>query len=221
MVDYDAYLFDCDGTLVNTLDIWIDACQKVLADHGVIVSRAEIGRRLGKWELMLEGIPQEHFKQAVTNVGAIAHPKAAEAPLYEGIADVLQQLKAGNKKLALITASDRSVIEELLAYHKLGDMFDMVVTGSDITNHKPDPEGIDSALSVFGVPKNRAIMLGDSDKDLGAAQNAGIDSLLFYPESHKAAHDQTFLESFGPKYTIAHWNELGNQLAAPVSDATM
>lgn len=208
MRNYDAYLFDCDGTLVNTLDIWIDACQKVLADHGVTVSRAEIGRRLGKWELMLEGIPQEEFAQAVAEVSAIAHPKAAEAPLYEGIVDVLQQLKADDKKLALITASDRSVIEKLLAHHKLDGMFDMVVTGSDITNHKPDPEGIDAVLQVFGTPKAKAMMLGDSDKDLGAAQNAGIDSLLFYPESHHEAHDHAFLKSFGPKYTIAHWNEL-------------
>lgn len=221
MTDYDAYLFDCDGTITNTLDIWIDACQKVLADHGVIVSRAEIGRRLGQWELMLEGIPQEHFKQAIADVSAIAHPKAAEAPLYDGIADVLQQLKAGNKKLALITASDRSVIEKLLTFHKLDNMFDMIVTGSDITKHKPDPEGIDRVITVFGVPKNRAIMLGDSDKDLGAAQNAGIDSVLFYPESHQAAHDKTFLESFGPKYTIAHWDILGSKLAVPASDATM
>lgn len=221
MTDYDAYLFDCDGTITNTLDIWIDACQKVLADHGVIVSRAEIGRRLGQWELMLAGIPPEHFGQAVADVSAIAHPKAAEAPLYDGIADVLQQLKAGNKKLALITASDRSVIEKLLTFHKLDNMFDMIVTGSDITKHKPDPEGVNRVLEVFGVPKNRAIMLGDSDKDLGAAQNAGIDSVLFYPESHQAAHDKTFLESFGPKYTIAHWNVLGTELAAPISDATM
>ncbi|HJP96606.1 MAG TPA: HAD-IA family hydrolase [Candidatus Saccharimonadales bacterium] len=221
MLDYDAYLFDCDGTLIHTLDIWIDACQKVLADHGATVSRAEIGKRLGQWELMLQGVPEAEFAQAVKEVSAIAHPQAAKAPLYDDVASVLRLLKTAGKKLALITATDKSVVQKILAYHNLENTFDIVVTGSDISQHKPDPEGINAVLAAFGTPKHKAIMLGDSDKDLGAAKNAGIDSLLFYPESHKTAHDHSFLASFGPKYTIAHWNELGNQLATPLADATM
>lgn len=221
MRDYEAYLFDCDGTIIHTLDIWIDACQKVLADHGVTVSRSEIGARLGQWELMLQGIPEAEFAQAIQEVSAVTHPQVAEAPMYEGVARVLQQLRKSGKKLALITASDRSIVEQVLAFHNLQNTFDMIITGSDIKRHKPDPEGINLVLETFGIPKAQAIMLGDSDKDLGAAQNAGIDSMLFYPDSHQEAHDRTFLESFKPKYTIAHWDELSNVLATPVTDATM
>jgi HAD superfamily hydrolase (TIGR01549 family) len=217
MPEYDAYLFDCDGTVVNTLDIWIDACQKVLADHGVQVSRAEIGARLGKWELMLAGIPEEEFTQAMQEVIAIAHPQVAHAPLYEGVKLVLQRLKADGKKLALITASDKVVIDAVLAHHNLENMFDLLVTADDVGKHKPDPEGLFLAMQHFNVAKDRAVMLGDSDKDLGAAKNAGIDSILFYPESHRAAHDQAFLKSFGPKYVISHWNEL----ASAAVDATI
>lgn len=208
MKTYDAYLFDCDGTVVHTLDIWIDACHQVLADHGVDVPRSEIGKRLGKWELMLAGIPAEEFDAAVKEVGAIAFPQVAKAPLYSGIEALLSRLKREHKKLALITATDREVIDLVLAHHNLVDLFDLVITADDITEHKPDPEGILFALKTFGVEKTRAVMLGDSDKDLGAAQNAGIDSILFYPESHKLVHDRVFLESFNPTLTVAKWSEL-------------
>ena len=202
---YDAFLFDCDGTLLHTLDIWIDACDTVLKNHGVHVSRQEIGARLGQWELMLEGIPEDKFAQAQQEVAAIAHPQAATAPLYPGVEALLARLKAQHKKLALITASDREVIDLVLAHHNLVSYFDLVITGSDITVHKPDPEGILFALRTFGIPNERAVMIGDSDKDLGAAKNADVDSVLFYPESHKIIHQKTFLESFGPKYVIADW----------------
>lgn len=206
MKTYDAYLFDCDGTVVHTLDIWIDACQQVLTNHGVDVSRLEIGKRLGKWELMLAGVPEEEFDAAVQEVSAIAFPQVAKAPLYPGIEELLLHLKEEHKKLALITATDREVIDLVLAHHNLVELFDLVITADDITEHKPDPEGILFALKTFGVAKDRAVMLGDSDKDLGAAQNAGIDSILFYPESHESVHDKTYLESFGPVQTIHAWD---------------
>lgn len=208
VTSYDAFLFDCDGTLLHTLDIWIGACDTVLQKHGVHISRQEIGVRLGKWELMLEGIAEHDFKAAQQEVVAIAHPQVATAPLYPGVEAMLVRLKDQHKKLALITASEREVIDLVLVHHKLVQYFDLIITGSDITEHKPDPEGILLALRTFGISNERAVMLGDSDKDLGAAQNAVIDSVLFYPDSHKIIHEKNYLESFGPKYVITDWNEL-------------
>lgn len=207
MKQYEAYLFDCDGTIIHTLDIWIDACLEVLERHGVHISRLEMGRRLGKWDLMLRGVPEDEFQQAIQEVSAIAHPKAITAPLYEGIEAVLARLKTEHKKLALITATDREVIDLVLAHHSLVDMFDLVITANDVSEHKPSPEGILFALKTFGVHKDAAVMLGDSDKDLGAAKNAGIDSVLFYPESHGAVHDRAYLESFDPVQTIRSWKD--------------
>lgn len=205
VTSYDAFLFDCDGTIVHTLDIWIDACSTVLQKHGVHISRQEIGARLGKWELMLAGIPESEFVAAQQEVAAIAHPQVTTAPLYPGVEQLLARLKDQHKKLALITASEREVIDLALAHHNLVQYFDLVITGSDITEHKPDPEGILFALRKFGISNEKAVMIGDSDKDLGAAKNADVDSVLFYPESHKAIHEKTHLESFGPEYVITDW----------------
>jgi len=206
--NYDAYLFDWDGTLSHTLDIWLDACHVVLTEYGVHISRQEIGPRLGMWGTMLDGVPIDLKPEAQDKIVAIAHPQMVHAPLYPGVEDMLASLKAQNKKLALITASAREVIDLVLTHNNLLDMFDLVITSNDVKVNKPDPEGVTFVLDKFGVDPKRAVMLGDSDKDLGAAQNAGIDSILFYPESHKIIHEKTFLESFKPVRTITDWSEL-------------
>lgn len=179
MKNYDAYLFDWDGTLSNSLDIWLNALQQTLAKHGVHIGRQETATRLGVWELMLEGVPEAEFEAAKEEVTAIAHPQMITVPLYPDVALMLQTLKGRNKKIALITASGREVIDLVLAHHELVNYFDIIITGSDVQQHKPDPEGIKVVLEHFGIDKSKAVMLGDSDKDLGAAQNAGIDSILF------------------------------------------
>lgn len=208
MDTYDAYLFDWDGTLSHSLDIWLDATHDVLCSYGIELSRSEIGPRLGVWETMLAGVPAEKFEEAKAGIVAIAHPQAAQAPLYPGAEAMLQRLKGQNKQLALITASGREIIDMVLAHHNLLDFFNLVITSDDVKANKPDPEGILFVLESFGVEKQKAVMLGDSDKDLGAAKNAGIDSILFYPESHQIVHERAFLESFGPACTITDWSEL-------------
>jgi phosphoglycolate phosphatase-like HAD superfamily hydrolase len=55
-------------------------------------------------------------------------------------------------------------------------------------------------------------MLGDSDKDLQAAQNAKTDSLLFFPKEHHLFHDRGQLEGLQPTHVVTSWRELIDQL---------
>lgn len=208
MKTYDAYLFDWDGTLCSTQDIWLNATHSVLDDYGVKLSRQEVASRLGQWPRALKGIPDEHHEVAKQTVMDRAHIKVTTAPLYPEVEPMLARLKADNKKIALITTSTGEVIDLVLAHHSLLDYFDLIITAGDVAAHKPDPEGILFALKTFGVDKSQAVMVGDSDNDLGAAKNAGVDSILFYPESHTLLHDKKHLASFEPVRTLEKWSEL-------------
>jgi len=208
MKTYDAYLFDWDGTLAQTLPIWVAAIQEGYAWYGIEATAEEIGPLLGDWQATSQPIPsaeRTHFREWTESM---ANAQLSKPPLYEDAIPLLRALKTANKKLALITTTKREAIDIVLSHHELVLLFDLVITGDEVSAHKPSPEGILFALKSFGIEKTRAVMLGDSDKDLGAAQNAGIDSILFYPESHKLVHDRAFLESFNPTLTIANWSEL-------------
>jgi HAD superfamily hydrolase (TIGR01549 family) len=183
--------------------------QKFIEDYGITPTKLELGRCLGDWEFIFSlGVPEAErpaFKQSAEDA---AYSKYLTTDLYDAVASMLMNLKTRGKNVALITASKRQPISEVLTHHNLTDYFDLVVTADDVKVHKPDPQGVLLALDYFGTTKQQAVMLGDTDKDLGAARNAGIDSILFYPESHQPFYDRDLLQSFGPVQVLSHWGEL-------------
>lgn len=68
------------------------------------------------------------------------------------------------------------------------------------------------ALNAIGGTKEKAIMIGDSNKDIGAAVNFGIDSVLIYPESHSMCYDLKALQDLKPTYTVSSLNDLASAL---------
>lgn len=125
---------------------------------------------------------------------------------------VLETLKQKGKKLALINASYRETIDIAINRHDLLDLFDITICGDEVRAQKPDPDGIRIALEKLGVSAKKALMSGDSPKDLLAAKNAGTDSLLFYPPEHEMQHSKKELDACDPTYTIRSWQELLDRL---------
>jgi pyrophosphatase PpaX len=132
--------------------------------------------------------------------------------LFPKAREVLMLLHQRGKKIGLVTASYRNVVEPPLKNNKIIDLFDAIVTGDQIKAHKPDPESLLAALQVLSMPPGKAIMVGDSPKDLMAANNADMDSLLFFPPEHELQHSRDELEACRPTYTIRNWQELLDQL---------
>jgi len=208
--DYDAYLFDWDGTLAETLDIWLVLWRESLAKHGKSGDDHTIVRHLfgdARNGLKYFDFTDEQIDELLRQLHPLAVDRVKKVTLYKEARDALLTLKRNNKKLALITSSYRELIDAAMRNHELIDLFDVLVTGEDVNAHKPDPEGIKIALKALGIAKDRALMLGDSDKDLRAAQNAGVDSLLFYPDKHTVFHEKEILQRYGPKYVINTWQE--------------
>jgi len=89
-----------------------------------------------------------------------------------------------------------------------------MVTVEDVANHKPHAEPIERALELIGGDPTSAVMIGDSDKDLGAARNAGIDSILFAPPDHDEIYDAEHLASFDPTHTCRSFADVRRVLLA-------
>ncbi len=134
--------------------------------------------------------------------------KLPDVKLYPDVMFVLKELKKKNKKLALITTSSHKNIEHLLVKHGLVSVFDVIIAGDDVRNHKPHPEPLELAIKKMDGNKEDAIMIGDSDKDLGASVNAGIDSILFYPPEHEKFYDIKKLNELKPKYVVRNFKEV-------------
>jgi len=131
---------------------------------------------------------------------------------YEGHAELINLLKQNNKHLGIVTTSAHPIIEQLLDKHAMTKSFDVLIGGDDVLNQKPDAEPIIKALAALSAVKSRTVMVGDSDKDITSAQNAGIDSILFYPSEHSRFHDITYLKSLKPTYIARSFQEIARLL---------
>jgi len=109
---------------------------------------------------------------------------AALASLYEGIDDALRYLKDHGVKLAVFTGKGRRTTAITLQALKISQYFDLIVTGNDVTNHKPSPEGIRKVMEAFSLSPEEVLMVGDSPGDIKASRAAGVRIALVLWDSH-------------------------------------
>lgn len=215
MKDYRVYLFDWDGTLAQTMEVWIAAVRRALSAYDIELNDYRIAHDfVGRLSQGAEeyDIPPKSIGTFKDEVRAIGLKNMQGVSMYPQAKAMLELLHGKGKRLALITTSRRYLIEGVIARHKLDDTFEVVVAGDDVDNHKPHPESVLLALEKLGVGKNEVVMVGDSEKDLAAASNAGIDSILFYPPNHQAFYELEYIQKHKPTITISSWQELIDKL---------
>jgi pyrophosphatase PpaX len=206
---YQQILFDWDGCLVKTLGIHLDAYRKVFAECGIQTSDWDITHKVfGSWEgpknLGVDDL--QVFTQRYLYELNLSYP---HAPLYEGADEILKTLKSKGKRLALLTTSRMTMVKPLFERTGLDKYFEVILTAEDVEKHKPDPEVINRALELLGDGREEVVMVGDSKSDLEAANRAGIDVVLFYPDEHRKFYDFKMLEDYKPTWVIKSLWELG------------
>lgn len=211
MKQYEYFLFDWDGCLAKTLEVWLNAYKTIYREYGVEPTDQEIAQHFGDWKAPRHfGI--EDVDGCVNKIVALANDKLHQVELYDGAKDLLDSLSKSTK-LALLSSSERKVLQWGLEHNGLQDVFDVVIAGDEVVNHKPHPEVIEKGMAALGATKDKTVMVGDSHKDLEAANNAGIDSVLVYPPNHKTFYDLNKLKSYEPTYFVSGFAELRTLLA--------
>jgi HAD superfamily hydrolase (TIGR01549 family) len=88
--------------------------------------------------------------------------------------DVLASLRIKSVKLGVLTNSGRRAASRILDSSALSGFFDFVLTRDDVDAMKPRPEGVNRALALFALPKEKVVYVGDSPYDIMAAKAAGL-----------------------------------------------
>ncbi len=180
---YQLIIFDWDGTLMDSIDK-IVLCmqqaakqQKQTIPDGLAVKNI-IGLSLLKAmqqlfpTLLLED--QEALVEAYRDQYHRMHD--IETPFYDGIAELLINLKEQGYTLAVATGKGRNGLNRMMKKTNTEHLFSMTIC-ADESNSKPDPLMIQSLLKALNIKSSDALMVGDSSYDLDMAVNAGVDSL--------------------------------------------
>ena len=179
MQSYDAYLFDLDGTLVDTapdINAALNFClaKAQLATVDISLTRHWVGygsRTLIDQALVHHQIEGADIDPLLTDfVTYYAHHLTDHSQIYPGVEPTLKQLKDRGAKLAVVTNKLTSLAEPLIAQIGLNSYFDLIVCGDTTPHAKPDPAPVNFALNNLGVSASNALFVGDSDTDVKAAK---------------------------------------------------
>ena len=207
--NYKYLLFDWDGCLAKTLQIHLDAYKKTFNEYNIFPTDFEVTQKVfGDWngpaKLGVEDV--KTFTDIYLARVAVNLPLAS---LYPHALNTLQELTKAGKKLALVTTSTIKFVQPVLEKTKMSDLFTVVLAAEDVAEHKPAPEIVYTAIEKLKGNKEECIIIGDSKSDLGAALNAGIDSVLFSPNDHKLFYDRAeLIEKYSPTFVIKDHKEL-------------
>ena len=177
---YDALIFDCDGTLADTMPAHYIAWVTTLNRHGIEFPEDRF-YALGGWKTqrIIELLGGE---QGVTvDADAVAHEK--EQAFYEHLHAVrpvepvrlIAQAHRGRMPLAVATGSVRDSVERILRQIEMHDWFDAVVSADDVTGHKPEPDTYLEAARRLGVDPARCLAYEDADPGIESARAAGMN----------------------------------------------
>ena len=210
---YDTYIFDLDGTLLDTLADLAASVNYALRTHGMPEHSIDDIRRFvgnGVRKLMERAIPngeanpdfeatfatfREHYMQ---------HSLDTTRP-YPGIPEALAELKAKGCRLAVVSNKMMAATVELCR-HFFPDTIEVAIGEHEAEGirKKPAPDTVFAALRELGVEKNGAVYVGDSDVDVQTAANSGLPcvSVLW------GFRDRDFLIQHGAKTFISAPSEL-------------
>lgn len=195
--------------LAKTLHIWLEATHLPLQSRGIHVPDKEVvDRCFGR---VVEGFTELGIKDietAIYEMDARAKELLPDVELYPDTLYALEELQKMGKKIALITTSLRENVVKALDKYEIQHFFDVIVTNEDTERHKPNPEPLFKALEQLGGSIEEAIMIGDSDKDVDAAKNAGVDSILFFPEEHMKFYVLEDFQKLEPTHIIQDFREV-------------
>lgn len=179
-----AILWDNDGVLVDTEQIYFDATRETLGRVGVELTRDQyvelfLRQARGAWHLAEErGTPPDVVERLRQERNAIYGRLLAEREVaIPGVESVLAALH-GRYRMGIVTSSRRDHFDMIHRNTGLLKYFDFVLTSSDYTKMKPDPEPYVTAVRRIGLPREACLAVEDSERGLTAAVAAGVPCVV-------------------------------------------
>jgi beta-phosphoglucomutase-like phosphatase (HAD superfamily) len=176
---YDALIFDCDGTLTDSMPLHYVAWRKALDRYGIDFPEPRF--------YAMGGVPSVQIIEILCNEqGVSGDAKAIAAEKEAGFLETIDRLRGnepvchiarrhhGRLPMAVASGGIRSVVIDQLLKIELHSLFDAIVAAEDTARHKPEPDVFLEAARRLQVTPTRCLVFEDTDIGITAARRAGM-----------------------------------------------
>jgi beta-phosphoglucomutase family hydrolase len=183
---FGAYLFDCDGTLADSMPLHYKAWKKALSEWNCEFEE-ELFYAWGGMPVaeIVSTLNQRHgLNMPVEGVSRRKENLYFELlPLLKGVPEVLEHVEDAHGRIpfAVVSGSTRESVSASLISLKLLDRFDTLVCAGDYKKSKPDPEAFLLAASRLRVTPEACLVFEDTDMGIQAAEAAGMAAVRVPP----------------------------------------
>jgi HAD superfamily hydrolase (TIGR01509 family) len=202
-----AVVFDLDGLMFNTEDLYQEVGGELLRRRGHVFSAELLDRMMGRPSPIALQIMIDFHGLDATVAQLLAETDEVFPPILQarlqmmpGLAELLTTLEVAGVPKAIATSSRRSFVTNVLGRFELEPRFQFVLTSEDVVEGKPNPEIYQTAARRFGLRPAEVLVLEDSENGCRAAVRAGTIAVAV-PGGHSRRHDfsgaRVVVESLG------------------------
>jgi phosphoglycolate phosphatase len=182
--EYNAVLFDLDGTLVDTAPDMVAVLQHLQHQHGVEPAPYELARANvsnGAIGLLTIGFPEIEIEFGdelhQEYLERYAEMICEESRVFDSLAELLNDLENLRCPWGVVTNKPEQLTNPLLAALSLADRSACIISGDTLSVRKPDPAPLLLACDLIGVDPEASIYIGDAERDIQAGRRAGMATI--------------------------------------------
>ena len=210
---YEAYIFDMDGTILDTIEDLTVTTNYAMEKMGYPLHTVDevkwfVGN--GIINLIKRAVPEGTSDENIQKTFEVfmehyrEHCNDKTGP-YPGIMELLSELKKAGKKLAVVS-NKADVPVKILADEVFPGIFDIAIGEKEGINKKPARDMVDVAIEFLGCERKNAVYIGDTDVDYNTARNSELDCILVA----WGFRGREFIEKYDAEYYVNSPEEILN-----------
>lgn len=219
-----AFVFDVEGTLIDTVLATLQCWSETLAEVGYTASVADLHPYSGMdGKRMLRRLLNRHDPKLLDHIVQLQGERyrahyLAHARAFPGLRRLFVMIKHAGGKIALATSCDKDELAHYRSIMNVDDLIDHACSGDDVKREKPSPDVVGLAARKLRLPPKEIAMVGDTPYDAEAARAAGLFSIGLQSGHYSRSdlHEAGCSAVFFDLQALAH--KLEEQAAEPLPD---